>query len=80
MDLLVRFLQQRELPDDLEALTYTILETYLQGNSRKNELYFTKYLDFFLLQVEEEVSLLFTFYEFTSSKSIHEEYLISHFL
>ena len=36
---------------------YDVLYTYLMGNSRKNELYIAKYIDFFLSQFEyKEVS------------------------
>jgi inositol 1,4,5-triphosphate receptor type 1 len=31
---------------------YNVLYTYLMGNSRKNELYIAKYIDFFLTQFE----------------------------
>ena len=34
----------------LEA--YDVLYTYLKGDSRKNELYIAKYIDFFLTQFE----------------------------
>lgn len=36
---------------------YNVLYTYLMGDSRKNELYIAKYIDFFLSQFElKEVS------------------------
>ena len=31
---------------------YNVLYTYLMGDSRKNELYIAKYIDFFLTQFE----------------------------
>ena len=31
---------------------YDVLYRYLMGNSRKNELYIAKYIDFFLTQFE----------------------------
>ena len=47
----------------LEA--YDVLYTYLMGDSRKNELYIAKYIDFFLTQFEyKEVS--------TSDYRLHE--------
>lgn len=38
---------------------YDVLYTYLKGDSRKNELYIAKYIDFFLSQFEyKEVSFI----------------------
>ncbi|XP_052783710.1 inositol 1,4,5-trisphosphate receptor type 1-like isoform X3 [Mya arenaria] len=34
------------------SMAYNVLYTYLMGNSRKNELYIAKYIDFFLTQFE----------------------------
>lgn len=34
------------------SVAYDVLYTYLMGNSRKNELYIAKYIDFFLTQFE----------------------------
>ncbi len=64
VDLLVRYL--RESPDDGSAgrgdlaqrvvvQAYTVLETYLQGDSRKNELYFAQHIVYFSTQYEVEV-------------------------
>ncbi len=36
--------------------SYGVLETYLMGNSRKNELYFSRFFDFFRKQFGQDVS------------------------
>lgn len=54
------------------AKAYDVLYHYLQGNSRKNELYIAKHIDFFQTQFDLGVSLhgrmasiLYTMYRFT---------------
>ena len=39
---------------------YHVLYAYLMGNSRKNELYIAKYIDFFLTQFEIKEVRVFT--------------------
>ena len=39
------------------AKSYDVLYHYLQGNSRKNELYIAKHIDFFQTQFELGVSI-----------------------
>ena len=67
VDLLVRLLMVIEdtpaatpecstLIHHISVDAYDVLETYLQGDSRKNELYFAKYIDFFGTQFEAGVS------------------------
>ena len=63
IDLLVKVLQM-QLSDatDVSHLTrvfkaaYEVLYTYMCGNSRKNALYFAKYIDFFQTQISVKVS------------------------
>ncbi|KAK6195687.1 hypothetical protein SNE40_001061 [Patella caerulea] len=59
VDLLVHLLRIpcRGAPDQMHLTkifveAYAVLYTYLMGNSRKNELYIAKYIDFFLTQFE----------------------------
>ena len=37
---------------------YNVLYSYLMGNSRKNELYIAKNLDFFEIEILKEVGIL----------------------
>ena len=63
IDLLVRLLQiplegaidQTHLTRVFKA-AYDVLYTYMIGNSRKNALYFAKYIDFFQTQISVKVS------------------------
>ena len=62
IDLLVRLLQfPLEGAIDQTHLTkvfkgaYDVLYTYMIGNSRKNALYFAKYIDFFQTQISVKV-------------------------
>ena len=62
IDLLVRLLQTPlQGAIDLTHLTrvfkgaYDVLYTYMIGNSRKNALYFAKYIDFFQTQITVKV-------------------------
>ena len=65
IDLLVRLLQiplegaidQTHLTRVFKA-AYDVLYTYMIGNSRKNALYFAKYIDFFQTQISVKVSCL----------------------
>ncbi len=65
IDLLVRLLQiplegaidQTHLTRVFKA-AYDVLYTYMIGNSRKNALYFAKYIDFFQTQISVKVSEL----------------------
>ena len=41
------------------AKSYDVLYHYLQGDSRKNELYIAKHIDFFQTQFDLGVSTLF---------------------
>ncbi len=41
--------------------SYGVLETYLIGDSRKNELYFVRFFDFFLKQFGQDVSTSYMF-------------------
>ncbi len=62
IDLLVRLLQiplegaidQTHLTRVFKA-AYDVLYTYMIGNSRKNALYFAKYIDFFQTQISVKV-------------------------
>lgn len=54
IDLLVKILQlpvedivNHELMTEVTKSVYGVLHTYMMGNSRKNSLYFAKYIDFF---------------------------------
>ncbi|CAD5116200.1 DgyrCDS5116 [Dimorphilus gyrociliatus] len=54
IDLLVKILQlpvkdviNQELMTEVTKSVYGVLHTYMMGNSRKNSLYFAKYIDFF---------------------------------
>ncbi len=38
---------------------YDVLHTYMIGNSRKNALYFAKYIDFFQTQFSVKVSIIY---------------------
>ena len=65
IDLLVRLLQfPLEGAIDQAHLTrvfkgaYDCLYTYMIGNSRKNALYFAKYIDFFQTQITVKVGLV----------------------
>lgn len=65
IDLLVRVLQfPLQGAPDLTHLTrvfkgaYDVLYTYMIGNSRKNALYFAKYIDFFQTQITVKVVCL----------------------
>ncbi len=66
IDLLVRLLQfplegaidQTHLTRVFKA-AYDVLYTYMIGNSRKNALYFAKYIDFFQTQISVKVRLKF---------------------
>ena len=64
VDLLVRLLSSKppdfesnELMQRMYVEAYDCLETYLLGNSRKNELYFAKYIDYFSTQYEVRVGI-----------------------
>lgn len=66
IDLLVRLLQtplQRAI--DQTHLThvfksaYDVLYTYMIGNSRKNSLYFAKYIEFFQTQISVKVLVMY---------------------
>ena len=35
---------------------YAVLKAYLQGNSRKNELWLARHMEFFLVQIAIDVS------------------------
>ena len=48
-----------ELTQRVNAMAYEVIETYLKGDSRKNELYICKYIEFFTRQFSLEVSLSF---------------------
>ena len=57
VDLLVRYLRTKPEHIELHQLrkkayvqAYSVLETYLQGNSMKNGLYFAKHIDYFSTQ------------------------------
>lgn len=46
---------------------YNVLYTYLMGDSRKNELYIAKYIDFFLTQFEyKSVSIIYIHFVMSS--------------
>ena len=62
IDLLVRILQctLNGVQDELNLIqvfkeAYEILYTYMIGKSRKNALYFAKYIDFFQTQFTQKV-------------------------
>ncbi len=62
VDLLVRFLKTKlpsgdmsNLVEKLHIEALSVLETYLMGNSRKNELYFTKHIEYFNTQFSIKV-------------------------
>ena len=64
IDLLVRLLKYSpEMLEDADNLiqvfkaAYEVLHTYMIGNSRKNALYFAKYIDFFQTQFNVKVLL-----------------------
>lgn len=66
VDLLVRYLRSRpehlvlyELQREAFVQAYSVLETYLQGKSRKNGLYFAKHIDYFSTQYSVRVSETF---------------------
>lgn len=40
----------------IRAKCYDLLHNYLQGDSRKNELYLAKHVEFFMVQITEPVS------------------------
>ena len=63
--MLVRYLMakpsnfgQSEIAQQVFVQAYIVLETYLLGDSRKNELYFAKHIKYFNTQYEEPVSLI----------------------
>ena len=65
VDLLVRYLKakpsnfgQSEVAQQVFVQAYIVLETYLLGDSRKNELYFAKHIQYFSTQFEELVSFM----------------------
>ncbi|KAK3094787.1 hypothetical protein FSP39_006217 [Pinctada imbricata] len=65
VDMLVTLLQIpfRGSPDQFHLTNifveaYDVLYTYLMGNSRKNELYIAKYIDFFLSQFEYKEGMI----------------------
>lgn len=64
IDLLVEVLKcpLSESADDINLITvfkgaYEVLYTYMVGNSRKNALYFAKYIDFFQTQFGVKVMI-----------------------
>ena len=65
MDLLVRYLKTpiprdgelRDMLLELHIQAYSVLETYLLGDSRKNELYFAKHIPHFQEQFSVPVSI-----------------------
>ena len=64
IDLLVRLLKYPidDAPDkvymaEIFKCCYEVLQTYMIGNSRKNALYFAKYIDFFQTQFLVQVHL-----------------------
>lgn len=65
LDLLVQFVMVTEQKSVQENYVtkictsiYEVLRTYLLGDSRKNELYFAKHMDFFETQFDAEVNLI----------------------
>ena len=65
IDLLVRLLRFpcEGLPDQSHMAAvfnaaYDVLHTYMVGSSRKNALYFAKYIDFFQTQFDKQVSYM----------------------
>ena len=62
VDLLTKFLQSSvSLPPknnlgQLRMQIYRVMETYLRGDSRTNELYFAKYIPWFSTQFDKPVS------------------------
>ena len=66
VDDLVRYLRTKPERIELNELrkkayvqAYSVLETYLQGNSMKNGLYFAKHIDYFSTQYCAAVRLSF---------------------
>lgn len=60
VDQLVDYLQakqqgSKDLVLRVQVQAYKVLETYLQGNSRKNELYFAQHIGYFSTQYEKQV-------------------------
>ncbi len=53
-------LERNELLLKLFVEGYSVLETYLKGNSRKNELYFAKHIDYFKTQYDRGVRITCT--------------------
>ena len=63
-----------ELEKKAFVQAYSVLETYLQGNSMKNGLYFAKHIDYFSTQYGVAVSFLSTvFLSFPEKKYITQE-------
>ena len=65
MDLLVRYLMAKprdlgrnEVIQRVFVQAYRVLEAYLLGDSRKNELYFARHIQYFSTQFEEPVGYL----------------------
>ena len=64
IDLLVRYLKldvsssssNARLAERIVLEAYDVIEAYLLGDSRKNELYFAKYIDYFNTQFNAKVS------------------------
>ena len=61
IDLLVRYLKSSSssnarLAERIVLEAYDVIEAYLLGDSRKNELYFAKYIDYFNTQFNAKVS------------------------
>ena len=75
IDLLVRLLQCsfKEGEDESHMIrifkeAYDVLHAYMIGKSRKNALYFAKYIDFFQTQFTQKVWHLIIFYNIVFTK------------
>lgn len=69
VDLLVRLLKYpiKAVVDEMymvkiAAQVYSILYTYMRGSSKKNSLYFAKYIDFFEEQLSQKVFAKFRYF------------------